>query len=85
MGADTPAATENRAALHLHGGNTPWISDGTPRQTVKPAGEVAPNKGESVRYVPDMWFDSAGNVVAAADVPPDPIAAGLVITPATVQ
>ena len=49
MGADTPAATENRAALHLHGGNTPWISDGTPRQWVKPAGEVAPNKGETVR------------------------------------
>ena len=63
MGADTPAATENRAALHLHGGNTPWISDGTPRQTVKPAGEVAPNKGESVRYVPDMWFDASGNLI----------------------
>ena len=49
--------TQNRTALHLHGGNTPWISDGTPRQTVKPVGEVGNNKGESARDVPDMWFD----------------------------
>ena len=30
---------ENRATLHLHGGITPWISDGTPHQWVTPAGE----------------------------------------------
>ena len=64
MGADTTNATENRAALHLHGGNTPWISDGTPRQWVKPKGEAAGvNKGESVRDVPDMWFDANGNLL----------------------
>jgi FtsP/CotA-like multicopper oxidase with cupredoxin domain len=68
MGVDTAAATENRTALHLHGGNTPWISDGTPRQTVKPKGETTgggSNKGESVRDVPDMWFDANGDLIAS--------------------
>ncbi len=47
--------TENRANLHLHGGNTPWISDGTPNQWITPAGEdtVYP-EGVSVYNVPDM-------------------------------
>ncbi len=31
---------DNRATLHLHGGNTPWISDGTPHQWITPAGET---------------------------------------------
>jgi FtsP/CotA-like multicopper oxidase with cupredoxin domain len=68
MGADGAADTDNRAALHMHGGNTPWISDGTPRQWVKPKGEntgSGKNKGESVRNVPDMWFDVSGNVIAS--------------------
>ena len=60
MGADD---TDNRAAVHLHGGNTPWISDGTVRQWVKPKGETGNNKGESVRNVPDMWFDATGAVI----------------------
>ena len=47
--------TENRATLHLHGGLTPWISDGTPHQWITPAGEGTPYpKGVSVRNVPDM-------------------------------
>lgn len=55
--------SENRATLHLHGGNTPWISDGTPHQWITPAGEnTAYPKGVSVEYVPDMWFVN-GNVV----------------------
>ncbi|HBG25528.1 MAG TPA: laccase [Phycisphaerales bacterium] len=47
--------SENRATLHLHGGITPWISDGTPHQWITPAGEdtVYP-KGVSVTNVPDM-------------------------------
>ncbi len=47
--------TENRATLHLHGGITPWISDGTPHQWITPAGEatIYP-KGVSVQNVPDM-------------------------------
>ena len=32
--------TQNRAAVHLHGGDTPWISDGTPHQWIAPAGEA---------------------------------------------
>jgi FtsP/CotA-like multicopper oxidase with cupredoxin domain len=36
--------TQNRAELHLHGGDNPWISDGTPHQWIAPAGEAsAPN------------------------------------------
>lgn len=47
--------TENRATLHLHGGNTPWISDGTPYQWTTPSGELTDYpKGESVYNVPDM-------------------------------
>jgi FtsP/CotA-like multicopper oxidase with cupredoxin domain len=47
--------TQNRATLHLHGGNTIWISDGTPHQWTTPAGEsTAYPKGVSVKYVPDM-------------------------------
>ena len=58
--------TENRATLHLHGGVTPWISDGTPHQWTAPAGEKTDYpKGVSVENVPDMWFDANGNVVPA--------------------
>ena len=46
---------DNRATLHLHGGVTPWISDGTPHQWITPANENTPYpKGVSVRNVPDM-------------------------------
>lgn len=47
--------TENRATLHLHGGITPWISDGTPHQWITPANENTPYpQGVSVVPVPDM-------------------------------
>ena len=47
--------TQNRATLHLHGGITPWISDGTPHQWITPAGEnTAYPQGVSVTNVPDM-------------------------------
>ena len=47
--------TQNRAMIHLHGGDTPWISDGTPHQWIAPAGEVTPyTKGASFQNVPDM-------------------------------
>jgi hypothetical protein len=44
---------QNRATMHLHGGATPWISDGTPHQWTTPSGEttVYP-KGVSVYNVP---------------------------------
>ncbi len=51
--------TQNRADIHFHGGDTPWISDGTPHQWVAPAGETAAyaagmGKGASNQNVPDM-------------------------------
>jgi FtsP/CotA-like multicopper oxidase with cupredoxin domain len=47
--------TDNRATLHLHGGITPWISDGTPHQWITPAGEnTAYPQGVTVSEVPDM-------------------------------
>jgi len=52
---DCAMYTQNRATLHLHGGRTPWISDGTPHQWITPAGEATPYpKGVSVSNVPDM-------------------------------
>jgi len=52
---DPGCFTENRATLHLHGGISPWISDGTPHQWVTPANESTPYpKGVSVQNVPDM-------------------------------
>jgi len=62
MGADVNL-TENRATLHLHGGATPWISDGTPHQWTTPAGNG--QKGNSVAYVPDMWFDASGAIISS--------------------
>ncbi|MGO4596840.1 multicopper oxidase domain-containing protein [Terrabacter sp. 2RAF25] len=51
---------DNRATLHLHGGTTPWISDGTPHQWITPAGENTPwPEGVSVQNVPDMLSDPA--------------------------
>jgi FtsP/CotA-like multicopper oxidase with cupredoxin domain len=59
-GLNSMMASQKRATLHLHGGNTPWISDGTPHQWVTPAGgDGQPNalgfaKGFSFMNVPDM-------------------------------
>ncbi len=33
----------NRVAVHLHGGLTPWFSDGTPFQWFDPKGMVGPS------------------------------------------
>ena len=49
---------DNRAIIHLHGGISPWISDGTPHQWITPAGENTNYpQGTSVRPVPDMPDD----------------------------
>jgi FtsP/CotA-like multicopper oxidase with cupredoxin domain len=55
-GSIPPACyTQNRATIHLHGGVTPWISDGTTHQWITPAGENTDYKeGLSVFNVPDM-------------------------------
>jgi FtsP/CotA-like multicopper oxidase with cupredoxin domain len=65
-GPDGLPYTQNRVAVHLHGGNSPWISDGTQHQWVVPKGEATTHKkGLSVAYAPDMWFDVQGNVIAS--------------------
>jgi FtsP/CotA-like multicopper oxidase with cupredoxin domain len=68
LGAPGGNYTENRATLHLHGGATPWISDGTPHQWTTPFGETTTSykRGVSVAFVPDMWFDPATHKVVAA-------------------
>jgi FtsP/CotA-like multicopper oxidase with cupredoxin domain len=52
-------ASQSRADLHLHGGSTPWMSDGTTHQWITPAGEPVSNalgfaKGFSAQHAPDM-------------------------------
>ncbi|WP_052263408.1 chitobiase/beta-hexosaminidase C-terminal domain-containing protein [Geobacter pickeringii] len=54
-GAMCAMYTQNRTSIHLHGGNSPWISDGTPHQWFTPAAETTPYKtGASFQNVPDM-------------------------------
>ena len=55
--------SQNRAAIHLHGGTTPWISDGTPHQWITPAGETTSYPtGVSMQNVPDMPDPGPGSV-----------------------
>ncbi|MEI7832518.1 MAG: fibronectin type III domain-containing protein [bacterium] len=55
MNGNLALYNQNRAELHLHGGDNPWISDGTPHQWITPAGDPTPyKKGESQQNVPDM-------------------------------
>ena len=54
--------SENRACIHLHGGFTPWISDGTPHQWITPAGEITSyTNGMSLVNVPDMATPARGS------------------------
>ena len=63
-GPDGTWYTQNRATLHLHGGATPWISDGTPNQWITPANDTSTNfqKGASFENVPDMVGAGPGKV-----------------------
>ena len=73
--------TENRAIVHLHGGVTPWISDGTPHQWITPAGRRPPivkgcQRGQRARHAgpgpgrDDVLLDQRAE--RAADVLPRP-------------
>ena len=63
MAPDGTMYTENRGGIHLHGGNTPWISDGTPHQWTTPAGESTNYPtGVSVQDVPDMPASQPGEM-----------------------
>ncbi len=84
-GAICASYTQNRAVIHLHGGNTPWISDGTPHQWITPAGDLSPlRKGMSFNNVPDMVNTPAGaqpNVVNGVSVPCAAASVGTCFTP----
>lgn len=56
--------SETRATIHLHGGITPWISDGTPHQWITPAAEETGGypEGVSVVDVPDMPAAAPGEM-----------------------
>ena len=92
-GPNGTAYLQNRATLHLHGGNTPWISDGTPHQWTVPAGDAATAypRGDSTQFVPDMFFNASGAVVpvpacsatVTANCWPTAIPAGLSNDPGT--
>jgi len=64
MGPTGGIFQQNRATLHLHGGLTPWISDGTPHQWTVPVGDLAAayQKGVSTRDVPDMAAPGQGKM-----------------------
>ncbi len=54
---------QNRAGMHLVGGQAPWISAGSPHQWVAPVGEVTPYaKGASAQSAPDMLDPGNGSV-----------------------
>ena len=58
---------QNRAAIHWHGGDSPWISDGTPHQWWAPAGDISYTIGIDATHPYGM-----GKGVASADVPDMP-------------
>jgi len=54
---------DNRAVIHLHGGVTPWVSDGTPQQWLTPGNEpTGYAQGPSTANVPDMPVPANGSV-----------------------
>ncbi|WP_422770747.1 hypothetical protein ACN28C_29380 [Plantactinospora sp. WMMC1484] len=56
---------QNRSAVHLHGGCTPWISNGGPTQWTTPARESTPYpRGAGHANVPDMPRPGAGATTA---------------------
>ena len=70
-------ASSKRANLHLHGGDTPWISDGTPHTWITPANDANRTygagfaKGLSFQNVPDMvtggWLAAGCGQTAGAN------------------
>ena len=63
IGSVGEAYTDNRATIHLHGGVTPWISDGTANQWISPAGQTTSYpRGVSAINVPDMPDPGPGSM-----------------------
>ena len=56
--------SQNRVVIHMHGGNTPWTSDGTVNQWIAPKTQITDYKqGASVIHVPDMTQPKNGDGV----------------------
>ncbi len=52
---------QNRVAFHLHGGDSPWISDGTPHQWIAASGEKSLHQhGDRFMNTPDMPYPGDG-------------------------
>jgi FtsP/CotA-like multicopper oxidase with cupredoxin domain len=54
---------QNRVSFHLHGGDSPWISDGTPHQWIAASGENLPPErqhGDRFMNAPDMPYPGDG-------------------------
>jgi FtsP/CotA-like multicopper oxidase with cupredoxin domain len=69
--------TQNRADIHLHGGFTPWISDGTPHQWITPASQpTSYPRAVNAINVPDMTTNGTSPCAAtgnrAACITPSP-------------
>jgi spore coat protein A len=62
MGAE-PSAAQNRCCIHLHGGLTPWDSDGTPYSWFTPSGIVGATDGS----VGEVFTNGVPGVPGAAD------------------
>jgi FtsP/CotA-like multicopper oxidase with cupredoxin domain len=59
---------QNRASIHWHGGDTPWVSDGTPHQWFAPKGDISYTIGVDPTHPHGMGRgDSAVNVPDMAD------------------
>ena len=60
------ALPQNRIDIHMHGGFTPWISDGTPHQWTMPVGD------DRYSYLSDIAVTAAGTGYTAPVVTIDP-------------
>jgi len=64
----TEIYAQNRTSLHLHGGFTPWICDGTPHQWWAPSGQATSYpKGASFQDVPDMLTNGTSPCAATGN------------------
>ncbi len=61
--------SDNRIAIHLHGGDAPWLSDGNAHQWFTPKGEV---RADGVLYSDPLIDMSKGKTCANVPDMPDP-------------
>ena len=52
--------TQNRANIHLFGGDAPWISNGGPHQWITPAGEALKSSSPQINTIADLAAATQG-------------------------